>query len=162
ISRAVRTPSRAEDDVTLNRAQEVAPGFFVPTTIQGNHNVESEQLLAYEIGYRAQPHPAVSLDLAAFYNDYDTLRSLEQNPAAPTQFVLGNELYGETYGAETAVTWKVLPWWKLVPSYTFLQMQLHRRAGSTDISSEQDEGKSPHHQFSLRSGMDFPHDISLD
>ncbi len=162
ISRAVRTPSRAEDDVILNRAAEVAPGFFVPTTIHGSRDFDSEKLLAYELGYRTQLHPRVSLDLDAFYNDYDDLRSLEQNPANPTQFTLSNKLYGETYGAEISGTVQLAGWWRLKPSYTLLEMDLHKRASSTDTTSLADEGKSPQQQFTLRSQMDLPHHISFD
>jgi len=173
ISRAVRTPSRAEDDVILNQvvpAGTLGPGSpaFV-TTIYGNRNFVSEELLAYEIGYRFQPHRTLSLDLALFYNDYDRLRSQEPGPS-PTQpqvlptfpLHLENNLYGETYGIEAAVTWEIARWWRLQPAYTFLDMQLHRRPGSGDTSSEQDEGKSPRHQFMLRSSMDLPHNLSLD
>ena len=162
ISRAVRTPSRVEDDVTLNQPREVTPGFFVPITIQGNRDFGSESLLAYEIGYRTQPHQRLSLDLAGFYNDYDNLRSLEQDPVVPTLFHVGNKLYGESYGVETAATLEITRWWRLQPAYTFLQMALHKRPGSTDSTSEQDEGKSPRHQMSVRSSMDLPGDLSLD
>src|SRR5205085_9969288 len=60
VSLAVRTPSRAEDDVILN--QVIPPGAIAPgspaflTTIYGNRNFVSEELLAYELGYRFQPH----------------------------------------------------------------------------------------------------------
>ncbi len=164
VARAVRTPSRAEEDITLNQVQqvEVAPGIsvFVPTTIHGSSQFGSEEVLAYELGYRAQPHPKVSVDVAAFYNVYDHLRSVEQT--AQTQFIAGNKLFGETYGLEAAGTWEVMNWWRLKPAYTFLDMQLHKRADSTDLNSERDEGKNPAHQFTLRSSMDLPHDISLD
>ena len=162
VSRAVRTPSRAEDDVILNRAVQVAPGFFVPTTIRGSRGFDSEKLLAYELGYRAQLDPRISVDVAAFYNDYDQLRSLEQDPAAPTQFQLSNKLYGETCGIEAAATLKLTDWWRLKPAYTLLEMDLHKRSGSTDVTSVQDEGKSPQQQFMLRSQMDLPHNISFD
>ncbi|PYJ03659.1 MAG: TonB-dependent receptor, partial [Verrucomicrobia bacterium] len=85
-------------------------------------------------------------------------------PAAPGVIPIHpeNKLYGETYGAEAAATFEVTRWWRLQPAYTYLQMQLHKRPGSTDTTSELDEGKSPHHQFSLRSAMDLPHDLSLE
>ena len=162
ISRAVRTPSRAEDDVVLNQAAEVAPGIFAPTTIRGSHSFDSEKLLAYEIGYRAQLHPKVTVDLAGFYNEYDDLRSLEHNPLNPTQIQIGNKLFGETYGAEASATLALTSWWRLRPAYTFLEMQLHKRPGSTDTTSEQDEGKSPQHQFTLRSSMDLPGNVFFD
>src|SRR5439155_611300 len=46
VSRAVRTPSRAEDDV---RAKLSNP---IPISILGSRAGVSEELLAYELGYR--------------------------------------------------------------------------------------------------------------
>ena len=162
VSRAVRTPSRSEDDVVLNQPREVAPGLFLPITIRGNQDMESEKLLAYEIGYRSQPWEQLSFDLAAFYNDYDQLRSLEQDPSSPTVLHPGNKLYGEAYGVELSGLWQIARWWRVRPAYTFLEVQLHTRPGSTDTTSQQDEGKSPRHQFTLRSSMDLPHNLFLD
>ena len=33
--------------------------------------------MAYEAGYRAQPHPRLRADIAVFVNRYDSLRSQE-------------------------------------------------------------------------------------
>jgi iron complex outermembrane receptor protein len=41
-------------------------------------------------------------------------------------------------------------------------MQLHTRSGSADTTSESDEGRNPQHQFTLRSSMDLPRNVSLD
>ena len=41
--------------------------------ITGNTLLGSEELIAYEIGYRAQITDKVSLDAALFYNSYDKL-----------------------------------------------------------------------------------------
>lgn len=172
VSRAVRTPSRAEDDIKLN--QVIPPGGLFPgspvavATIYGDRRLEAEELLAWELGYRVQPKPTLSFDVAGFYNVYDTLRSVElgpsssQSPTAPPPppglFVVShidNRLYGETYGLETTATWQLAPWWRLQPSYSLLKMQLHRRSNSTDTSSEANEGKSPQQQCSLRSSVDL-------
>ncbi|MDB6121346.1 MAG: ligand-gated TonB-dependent outer rane channel [Pedosphaera sp.] len=179
ISRAVRTPSRAEEDVKLSNV--IPPGGLFPgsptavSTIYGNEQFKSEVLIAYELGYRVQPHANLSIDLTTFYNDYDDLRSVEFGPS-PTQpltapppppglfipFHGDNKLYGETYGAELAATWQVTKRWRLTPAYTLLEMQLHRQPGSTDTTSEADEGRSPQQQFSLRSSLDLPQGFSVD
>src|SRR5438445_131785 len=90
ISRAVRTPSRIDQD------------FFVPANppfaLAGGPKFVSEELLAYELGYRVRPIDQLSFSLAAFYNDYSNLRSLEPGPP----IIIGNGLKGETYGAELA------------------------------------------------------------
>lgn len=45
--------------------------------IEGSRDMVSEELIAYEAGYRSQPHPDLYVDIATFYFDYDNLRSLE-------------------------------------------------------------------------------------
>jgi iron complex outermembrane receptor protein len=105
--------------------------------------------------------------VTAFYHDYDNLRSLEPAGVAPgppftVMATAGNRLYGETYGVEFAPSWQVTDWWRLQAAYTFLQMQLHRDAGSGDTTSERDESRNPHHQLSLRSSLDLPHNVELD
>ena len=51
-------------------------------SVLGDRNFESEDLLAYETGYRVNLGRAVSFDMAAFYNSYADLPSAE--PAAST------------------------------------------------------------------------------
>ena len=164
ISRAVRTPSLAEDDIQLRQLTST-PG--VQVLLQGNRDFDSEELLACELGYRWRPIARVSLDVTAFYHDYDHLRSLEPGAVLPgppltVTATAGNKLHGETYGIEFAPSWQVTDSWRLQAGYTFLQNQLHRDAGSGDTTSELDEGRNPHHQFSLRSSVDLPHNLEVD
>ncbi len=171
VSRAVRTPSRAEDNIRLNQGPGPIPGSLV--SIFGNRSFESEELLAYELGYRVQPHERLSFDLATFYNDYEHLRTIrpgtpffEASPAPPHVVIplrAGNDLKGETYGAELAANLQTTDWWRLSASYSFLQIQLHPTSNPPDQSSERaGEGSSPHHQFSLRSRMDLPKNFEID
>jgi iron complex outermembrane receptor protein len=91
------------------------------------------------------------------------LRSLETDPLNPTQVTLGNKLYGSSYGLEAAATVRLLDWWRLKGSYTWLDMNLHRRSSSTDNTSvDRTEGSNPQNQFMIRSLMDLPHGLSLD
>jgi iron complex outermembrane recepter protein len=167
----VRTPSRAEDDIRLNQGPGPAPGSLVSAF--GDRSFDSEELLAYELGYRVRPHEVLSLDLATFYNQYDYLRTLtvgnpfpENSPAPPHLTVplnIGNELEGETYGAELAANWQTLDWWRLTATYSFLQIHLHPTSTPPDTTSERTtEGSSPHHQFSVRSRMDLPKNFEID
>lgn len=163
VSRAVQTPSRVEEDVRLN---EIQPTPFGPAVLEisGNRNFQSEKLMAYETGYRVHPCSKASFDVAAFYNVYDDLRSLETSPGFPfIPATLANNLYGDTYGFEATATMEVQPWWRLTPTYSLLKEELHARHRSTDATSvRQDEGQDPQQQFSLRSAMDLPHNVSLD
>jgi iron complex outermembrane receptor protein len=160
VSRAVRTPSRVEESFTSRMANQPFPSL--PEISYGTDNFESEKLMAYEIGYRVQPLEKLSLDLAAFYNDYDDLRSIQVVAFPPLTTVLGNDLYGHTKGVEISATWKVADWWRLQPSYTYLHMNLYARPPAVSGWVSQVEGSSPQNQFSIRSSMDLPHGVTFD
>ena len=63
-----------------------------PYRIAGGPDVVSERLLAYELGYRIQVDPHLSLSLATFYNDYDDIRSVEPLPTDPLTVQVANGL----------------------------------------------------------------------
>ncbi len=175
VSRAVRTPALTEEGLQLNEAI-VPPGIAGPlpvvAAIFGSPLFKSEDLLAYEVGYRVQATSSFSLDVAAFYNHYTNLRSAE--PGAPIlagspipsyvvlPFVASNKMSGGTYGIEPFAEWKVLAKWKLSGSYSFLRMNIHKNAGSLDPTPDIPNGQSPRHQFYFRSSLDLPKHLEQD
>jgi iron complex outermembrane receptor protein len=70
VSRAVRTPSRLDRDL------------YTPALINGGPDFTSEDLIAYELGYRAQPTDRFWFSASAYYNVYDKLRTLEATTPA--------------------------------------------------------------------------------
>ncbi len=170
VSRAVRTPSRIEEDAMMWIYLIPSTPPNVITAI-GNSEYNSENLLAWELGYRAMPNSAVSLDLTFFLNSYDNLRSFENQ--APDLTTLpnyvkipatnDNKMKAETWGFELAGDWQVAKSWRLQASYSYLQMDVHATKNSTDaLSLNLMDGTSPEHQLSLRSSLDLPHDIEFD
>ncbi len=169
VSRAVRTPNRLDHDLNSLLLAQAGTNVFVSG--QGNRNFDSEQLLAYEIGYRIQPSNNLSFDITAFYNNYDKLTTAEigtafvQTTPAPHIIVPifpDNKSSGENYGVELIAQWQALNWWRLQGSYSYLQMQLHANNSSTSVSPDAAEGDAPHHQFVFRSSMDLLEEIHLD
>jgi iron complex outermembrane receptor protein len=155
ISRAVRTPSRLDTDL-------FAPGT-PPYAIAGGPKFVSEELLAYELGYRVQPLTSLSLSVAAFYNDYDNLRSVEQlNPPAAYPSVLANGQKGRSYGTEWTAEYLATDRWQIKAGYTELQLHIRPKAGSTDTTLGSAESHDPNHQFFLRSSLDLPRHVQLD
>ncbi len=79
ISRAVRTPSRAERDLNFNFTVLRPPLAAFPTlvTVLGNTSMVSENIIAFETGYRWHPTPRVNLDVAGFYNLYTDLTTVD-------------------------------------------------------------------------------------
>jgi len=173
VSRAVRTPARSQQDARVNlQSIRGRSGIPVIGALFGTTSPNSEVLHAYELGYRAQPHRKLSLDIAAFYNVYDRLTSIEpglpffETDPLPRHLVVpnyyGNLLRGETYGLEAAVNLDITRRWKLHGSYSFLRMQLHRDATSRDVTSAAAEGNSPQHQFQLHSNVNLWRNFDLD
>ncbi|HYE98534.1 MAG TPA: TonB-dependent receptor, partial [Planctomycetota bacterium] len=69
-SRAVRTPSIIDVDLRFDsQAFPTAPPTVL--TFFGDEDFRSEELLAFEAGYRVRPHDRVSFDVAGFFNLYD-------------------------------------------------------------------------------------------
>ena len=82
VSRAIRQPSRTDEDLRLNVSALPGPGGLdTLVSVFGNPNFKSEELLAYEVGYRVEPIKRVSLDFATFYNVYHDLRTVEPGDA---------------------------------------------------------------------------------
>lgn len=168
-SRAVRTPSRGEADARLNVA--ALPG---PTEIAliNSHRFESEKLIALELGYRVQPIPEVSIDLAGFYNLYDDLRTFEpgapflETTPAPAHTVqplfIDNRMTGISYGIELSVKVQPMACWRVQAAYTFLRLSLNPDAGSLDPVAEQPEHESPRSQLYVRSSWDLLSNLQLD
>jgi iron complex outermembrane receptor protein len=151
VSRAVRTPTRLETDLRI---------FAGPVTLANNLDFMSEDVIAYEVGYRVQPCDWLSLDLAAFYNDYRHLRSIEAINAL--NYIQDNKVKGQTYGVEIASTIKLADWWKLYTSHSFLTVQLQTESDSADTSTVRTSGNDPVYQAMLRSSMDLLRDVQLN
>jgi iron complex outermembrane receptor protein len=154
ISRAVRSPSRIDSDF-------YAPGN-PPFFLAGGPDFDSEAVLAYELGYRFRVQPKVTLSLAAFYNDYEDIRSVEPIPNTTNSFVIANGLRGDSWGVELSGTYQVTDWWRLRGGYTYLHEQTFLKPGSQDINAGTAEGNDPQHQFSLQSMLDLPCHFELD
>lgn len=176
VSRAVRTPSRAERDLRLD-SQVLGPGVLFPGAPPavvrsfGDPDFDSEELVAWELGYRLGLAPGLLLDLATFYNDYDRLRStrveepfLEISPyphlVIPAR--IANDLEGETWGAELAADWRASQRWRWTAAYNFLEIRVRDRRTGAEGGAFTGEGESPSHQLSLRSAVDLPHAVELD
>jgi iron complex outermembrane receptor protein len=164
VGRAVRTPSRAENDMALNVLAN--PPAMVQQ--QSNRGFESEELIAYEAGYRVRPTTTTSLDIATFYNDYDELRTFEfgaiqvdgaGNVIAPA--MVDNLGKGHSYGAEVSATWDVNPKWSLSSTYSYLKLNMKLDPASSDVTLLQEETKAPDHQFSIRSHYYFTDNIEM-
>jgi len=173
VTRAVRTPSRLDEDVELTDYAGTSSGLPVYLRVDGNTQFRSEELLAYETGYRALVTPHCYVDVALFYNDYNDLYSfqvgapfLETSPG-PVHAILplltSNGIKGNTKGFEIAPDWKPMNGWELRASYSYLDMELENKPSSNDPTSVgNDEGSSPRHQVVVQSFVRLPKKLEFD
>lgn len=165
ISRAVRSPSRAESDIDADFSLLFAPDWTpILVKLAGSDDYESEVLTAYEIGYRIQPSPSLSFDAAAFFNDYSNLRTLEpqtmgysEDPIPhyilPLRFEnLGN---AEGVGAEIVANWQVSGGWRITATGSWLNLVGQQEPASQDATFGSFMTLAPKYQYSLRSYADL-------
>lgn len=166
VSRAARTPSRADRDVVADFpvSFDIPPYGVVPATLQvrGNPDFKTEKMLSYELGYRLQPVDSVSIDLALYWNKYDQIRVVEFAGYAVTpdgifvQLPLGNSMDGEVYGGELVTSWaptgnlRLQAFW----SETHVAFNSAPLIGTFRYSDEVNNS-SPKHQLGLRTDWDF-------
>lgn len=166
VSRAVRTPNRSADDVTLPLAASAGPVYIA---LEGNRASESEEMIAYEMGYRVQPAANLSFDITAFYNDYSRLisattgtpflkRSAYSSPYFEVPVYPTNTDDGNSQGIELAANWEVTERWQLSGAYSWLEMDL-ARAPAVGSSFA---GRTPRHQFNVRSTVLLPYNLELN
>lgn len=146
ISRAVRIPNR------LDHTLEVFGGVLL-----GDENFSSEEVIAYELGYRTILSSVLSADTAVFYNEYDSLRSFSDdflNPqTVPVRFV--NDGAGRTHGMELTVRWEPLPEVKVLASYVYMDVDIAAKFGSLDVNIAQNDENDPNSKLSLRLDWDI-------
>jgi iron complex outermembrane receptor protein len=150
ISRAVRTPSRLERDLT-------APGIVNPSP-----DFESEKLVAYEAGWRSQLTSRASISASLFYNDYTDLRTTKPNPVTFLPVTFGNGWEGHTYGADVWGSVSPLSSWRLDAGFEVLRKRFHLKPGEADIAGIQTVlGHDPGHQVFVHSYMDVAPNVQL-
>ncbi|HEX5426384.1 MAG TPA: TonB-dependent receptor [Candidatus Acidoferrales bacterium] len=174
VTRAVRTPSRLDQDLQLTDFLAANPPLFL--RVLGNPDFKSEQLLGTEAGYRRSLQDKLYVDVAFFYNDYGDLYGygapsivVEPTPPPPhgvVEIPLANATAGDTTGFEIAPDWKPFDWWELRGSYSYLHLDVHDRAGIAgalnDLITASDNGSSPHHQIDVQSLTNLPKHFALD
>jgi len=174
VSRASRTTSRDEAAADVGIVVFPGPGG-VPAEVVlfGNPHEKAEHVVAFDLGYRAQPIARLSIDIATFFDRYTDLVSHELAPSfvvtspAPTHLVIpvvnANKMHGVTDGIEVAANWKVTNRWTLSPGYALLQMHLHADSSSQDTTdAPHAEGSSPRHQAQLRSHVKLNRGFAWD
>jgi iron complex outermembrane receptor protein len=152
VSRAVRIPNR------LDHTVEIFGGVIV-----GDENFKSEEVVAYEMGYRAIFKSTLSADIAVFYNEYDNLRAVSDDMSQPQTLPIRivNEGSGTSKGLELVMRWEPKPAVKILASFIYFDMDVAADAGSRDTSIAENDENDPNSQVSLQLDWDIADKWSL-
>lgn len=167
ISRAVRTPSRNESDIRINYAAYQSFQGLTLLSIFGDSDFKSEELLAYELGFRKQFKETLFFDATVFYHKYDNLADTDfsvyfESDPAPAHTVMSsvynNAMEGNAKGLEFNIKWQPAARWRLMFSETILKLDLDT-ANSFSKGVEKNTPRSQHH---VRSYWDVSSNVNLD
>jgi iron complex outermembrane receptor protein len=174
VSKALRVPSRSDTNLVLNFGEFPGPGN-TPTLLRlvPNRQFQDERLIAYEAGYRTMLSNRLSIDVAAYFNDWNKLQTTELSgsffeatplPAHEVQTLMSeNLMLGETHGIEITANWKVRDWWSISPGFAITREHLHTDPQSTDTQTVLfTEGSSPDFPIQLRSHIDLRRNLAWD
>ena len=173
VSRAFRLPAIWDNAASMNMwGAPLADGTPALVTLSKNLDSRSEEVLAYELGYRVQPEKNLSLDIAGFWQHYDHLCSLLQtapfpafSPSPPHLVVphqVSNLMMGNNYGVELSGTYAPDPLWKMTGSYSFLRQITGGPSSLALFSFPGQDGDNPRHQFQLHSYLNLPYNLEAD
>jgi len=143
ISRAVREPTRSDRDV------------FYAGVIAGNKDIESENLMAVEAGYRNLMLDNVSLDVTGFFNRYRDLAATIPTPVVFLPLNLENGTKTNAYGVEAELAWVPVEGLRFVTSYSFLKLNETLAVGATDLGGLA-AGAAPEHTWMMRGLWNVP------
>jgi iron complex outermembrane receptor protein len=172
VGRAVRTPTFADESRSfVNRV--LPPGTFgagspaVINRVLGNRLLESEDLMAYQLGWRGRWRNGAMLSASVFYNDYDHLILYVPSPLdtvtlAPDFWTLVltpvNTGSAHSHGAELSAMWQAKPHWRLFAGLSYLDLNV---VPSALPQAKIIEGSSAQLQASLRSYLSLGEDWEI-
>ncbi|MDD2366929.1 MAG: TonB-dependent receptor [Desulfuromonadaceae bacterium] len=180
ISRAVRSKTKGEEDISYNyrtippQTPQNSSSIPLRLEIVGNSGFKSEEVISYEAGSRTELLQRLFADVALYYSRYNNLRVISPGVgyAEPSQtntqnmvqpYYLSNDMYGHSAGAEIALEWTPLDWWRIQSAYSYQKFKMYLKGTSIDIINKGNaEGGTPSQQLSLRSGFDLSRQIKLD
>ncbi len=173
-SHSVRTPTRYETSGDVD-ARVYPPGTAHPSLplavrLFGNPFLHSEELNAFEVGWRWQPNAQFSISLSGFSYDYsELLFATTETPYVQTAPVTAliqparfeNGLSGECYGGELVAQWQPRERLRLRLAYSLARTQLHTTKPDP-FEYERDEVTTPRNTVSLQVLHSLGKDWDLD
>ncbi len=171
-SRAVVLPNRAQHSIHLfKQIPGIKPTLFGNAI--ANPSMRTENLLAFELGWRWQINRNFDLDTALFYNIYDHMQGTRFVGAPYTlaadsdvnvkDAIVANFRQVKSYGLELSANYRVNQDWRLQASYSANQFDVKYDA---HVDWFRDPLTEPHfnpsHTLSLRSLFNLTSEVELD
>ncbi|MCP4348848.1 MAG: TonB-dependent receptor [Desulfobacterales bacterium] len=178
VSRSVKSPSRINDDTRY--ALEIIPPetlknptlFPAAITFVGNKNMESEEVVALEMGYRLLVADYMNFDTTVFYNFYNRILSASRGEPyfdtfSDSKYIVvpyytGAMASAESKGLEIAAGWQLSKKWQLKAAYTYFEMYLDEKMNSDPMVLAHEKWAPPRHQISVLSSADLSRNLEFD
>jgi iron complex outermembrane recepter protein len=182
VSRAVRLPDRSDRGFRVN--YNLDP---LHLSLQGNPQLRSEEVLAWEAGYRLHPVQNFWFSLNGFFNQYKRITiynigdmRIQTDPLSILlPFYIDNRMSGTGLGLEIIGDWEAREGLRFHASYAYLDLRLeadgevrNRYAKfERDLGLEKNiiqtwliskGGKSPRHSASLRGSWNVTRKVEAD
>ncbi len=173
VSYAERSPSHQERyiDIIAGIIPPFTPGgnptpLPIAINVHGNLDFKSEELTAWELGYRVMPFSFLSIDSAVFYNKYKNLLSgtaiVDEIELKESYFnlpvIYGNLGKAESWGFELSTKWQPSTRLQMDLAYTYFRSDL----GKLDDVSYQFDISDAKHRVSFRSAFELSNSVDLD
>ncbi len=169
VSRAVVLPNRAQHSIRLFKTIPGTSTFF---EAQANPDMLTENLLAFELGWRWQIRHNLDVDTALFYNIYDRMQGTKfTNERQPSPYAIpgtleatvGNYRQVKSQGLELAANYRLSPDWRWQASYSANHFQVNYAESEPWFRDPLTEPHfNPQHSLSLRSLYNLTSEIELD
>jgi len=172
-SRAIRQPARADFNIRADVALiPLDGGGFGIVELTGTPDRKAERLYDFEVGYRAQVNPRLSLDITTFSSYYHGLQT--QEPGDPfftmdppplhllIPVIFDDNAHAHNYGAEVFANWNVTHRWRISPGYSFLQMHVAGDPSTQDPAAGEIANETPKHQFQIRSFVNLTRNLEWE
>jgi len=169
VSRAVVLPNRAQHSIRI-LTQISEPKVFVEAT--ANSQMRTENLLAFELGWRWQIANNFDIDTALFYNIYDRMQGTQFTGSVTDshypvpgalEATVCNCRHVESYGLELATNYRINHDWRLQMSYSFNQFDVRYDESQSWFRDPLAEPHfNPNNTLSLRSLINVTNEIEFD
>jgi len=155
FAKAFQTPSFAKDSFYLPQTLPEPLPPLVAALVVGNEHLDTEDMTAFEVGYRTVLFEKFCLNVELYYNDIDNVATeiVDRRFVWPIRITWDNVYNAVAKGAEVSIDVPVFPWWNLSANYTYQEVENKRE--------NQDVPGTPRHKINVSSIFSFNNGFSF-